>query len=128
LSNNSSEEPTKVFSITKTAVEGGFYVFTGNALSTVVLVVASITIARLLGASNYGLYSVALIPSSFMLLFTDFGVNQALVRFLAKLKSEGKEDEIQILAKMGLLFEVTNFNFSFSINFCACRFSSYLLT
>ena len=122
MSNNSNEELTKVFSITKTAVEGGFYVFTGNALSTVVLVVASITIARLLGASNYGLYSVALIPSSFMLLFTDFGVNQALVRFLAKLKSEGKEDEIQILVKMGLLFEILTSTLVFLLTFVLADF------
>ncbi|MGB9759636.1 MAG: lipopolysaccharide biosynthesis protein, partial [Thermoproteota archaeon] len=103
---NNSKEFTKAFSVAKTAVEGGFYVFTGNTLSTIVLVVASITIARLLGPSGYGLYSVALIPPSFMLLFTDFGVNQALVRFLAKLKSEGKEDDIQILIRTGLFFEV----------------------
>jgi hypothetical protein len=33
----------------KTAVKGGLYVFKGNFPSTVVLVIASITIARMLG-------------------------------------------------------------------------------
>ncbi|MGC9085788.1 MAG: oligosaccharide flippase family protein [Thermoproteota archaeon] len=125
---NNSKEFTKAFSVAKTAVEGGFYVFTGNTLSTIVLVVASITIARLLGPSGYGLYSVALIPPSFMLLFTDFGVNQALVRFLAKLKSEGKEDDIQILIRTGLFFEVLTSTLVFLLTFMLADFlATYLL-
>ena len=47
----------KIKARAKTAVKGGLYVFKGNFLSTVVLVIASITIAKMLGPSGYGLYS-----------------------------------------------------------------------
>ena len=128
MSSNSNEEFSKAFSIAKTAVKGGLYVFTGNFLSTVVLVIASITIARMLGPSGYGLYSVALIPYSFMLLFTDFGVNQALVRFSAKLKSEGKEEDIQVIVRIGLFFEVLTSILVFLITFMLADFlATYLL-
>lgn len=99
-------EPTKALKIAKKATKGSFFIFTGNTLSTVILTIASIIIARLLGPADYGLYSVALIPPSLMLLFTDFGVKPALVRFTAKFRSENKsESTTESLIKTGFLFE-----------------------
>jgi O-antigen/teichoic acid export membrane protein len=90
----------------KQAAAGGILVFIGNTSSTVVLSVASIIIARLLGPSEYGMYSIALITPSLLFLFTDFGVNPALVRFLARFRAEGKSGSVKNLIKAGLYFEV----------------------
>ncbi len=59
--------------------------------STIILAIASIMIARLLGPSDYGLYSIALIIPSLMLMFTDFGVDSALTKFSAQYKAEEKK-------------------------------------
>ncbi|MGC9069220.1 MAG: flippase [Thermoprotei archaeon] len=95
----------KVIDTAKTAAKGSILVFVGNTLSTFILMIASIITARLLGPSNYGLYSIILIPISFSLLFTDFGVRFALTRFIANLRTERKYDMINGFIKAGLLFE-----------------------
>jgi O-antigen/teichoic acid export membrane protein len=98
-------ESAKTLKIAKEATKGSLFIFTGNTLSTIILTITSIIIARLLGPTDYGLYSVALIPSSLMLLFTDFGVKPALVRFTARFRSENKTKFMESLIKTGFLFE-----------------------
>jgi stage V sporulation protein B len=100
------EKLLKIERVAKDAAKGGLFIFTGNTLSTIILAIASIITARLLGPSDYGLYSVALIPPSLMLLFAGFGVNQALIRFIAKFKSEGESKAIGGLIRAGLLFNL----------------------
>jgi len=46
------------------AVKEGYGFFIGNTLSTLILAIGSIAIARLLGSENYGIYSLSfIIPS-----------------------------------------------------------------
>lgn len=69
------------------AQEGGLRaasLFGGQALSYLVAGLGSIAVARLLGPEGYGLYSLALTVPTIMMLFTDFGVSQALVRLTAR--------------------------------------------
>jgi len=80
-------------------------IFIGQASSTVILSVASMIIARLLGPADYGSYSIALSVAYLMLLFTDFGVNSALVRFAARFRSEERNELIQDLIETGIGFE-----------------------
>jgi len=84
---------------------GGFFIFTGSTLSTIILAIASIIIARLLDPSEYGLYSVVFIVPSLMLTFTGFGIGSALVKFTARYKSERKYRKISTL-KSGILFNL----------------------
>jgi stage V sporulation protein B len=106
MSDKHGTELPRVMRVAKDAARGSVFIFAGNTLSTVILTVASVIIARLLGPSNYGLYSVALIVPSLMLLFTDFGVKSALVRFTAKFHSEGENKLIGGLVKTGLLSQL----------------------
>ena len=48
----------KLTDIAENSVRGGFFLFAGNALSTIILAVGSILIARLLGPEDYGLYNI----------------------------------------------------------------------
>ncbi len=41
----------------------------------------SIIIARLIGASEYGLYGLSLVVPAFMVMFVTLGLNPAVVRF-----------------------------------------------
>lgn len=99
-------ELPKATMVAKEAAKGSAFIFAGNTLSTAILTIASVVMARLLGPSDYGLYSVALIAPNLMLLFTDFGVISALVRFTAKFKSEGRSESIGGLIKTGLMFQL----------------------
>lgn len=99
---------SKIEEVAREALRGSFFVFIGNTFSTLILVVTSIAMARLLGPSGYGLYSVTLIVPSLMLLFTDFGVDAALVRFVSRLRSECNSDSVYGIVKTGVLFKMAS--------------------
>lgn len=89
-----------------TYVRGGFTVFVGSLVSFVIMAVGSILVARMLSPSEYGLYGVSLVLPGFFLLFSNWGVDSALTRFLSKYESEGRQLEIWRLSRVGLLFNV----------------------
>lgn len=72
---------TEVNTIAKASARGSFFLFVGKTSSTVIMAIASILVARLLGPENYGLYVIAMIPSSFLIAFSDFGISSALTSF-----------------------------------------------
>jgi stage V sporulation protein B len=79
----------KLAGIAEKAARGGVYLFIGNALSVFILALGAIIIARLLGPGNYGLYTLVLVAPALFTSLADAGMNSALVRFPAKLRSEG---------------------------------------
>ena len=92
--------------IAKSSVRGGFYLLVGNITSLILLALASILVARLLGPENYGIYSISLVIPSLALVLIEFGVRSAVTRYTAKLRSEGRTELAVGLAKLGILFEV----------------------
>lgn len=93
--------------IAEDSVKGGLILFTGNTLSTLILAVGSIIVARLLGPENYGIYSLTLVVPTLLIGLADFGVNSALTRYLAKLRAEGKNNQAASILKSGYLFKLT---------------------
>jgi len=97
-----SKENDYVFEIAKNSTRGGYYLFAGNMLATVIMSVSSIIIANLLGPENYGLFSLVLsIPSLFIGL-ADFGITSAITRFIAK----NGDSDVKSVVKSGLFFEL----------------------
>ena len=80
-------EPSK---IAEESAKGSFYLMSGTAASTIIGAVASIVVARLLGPSGYGLYSLAFVLPALFVSFADLGVSSALTRFAANLRSQGR--------------------------------------
>ncbi|MCJ7506468.1 oligosaccharide flippase family protein [Candidatus Bathyarchaeota archaeon] len=113
-----SAQPTDVANAAKHATRGALLLFIGNTFSTVILSLAVMVIARLLGPSDYGLYSIAITVPSLMLFSTDFGVSQALVRFTAKFRSERLEGLVWNLVKTGICFELATALLMFSVTLC----------
>jgi len=119
----SEELSDKVFEVAEVGVRGGLFLFTGNTVATVVSAFASIVITRLLGPDGYGLYSVSLIVPGLFLLFADFGVNSALVKYLAQFRVEGERSKVVSLVRNGFLFKLLMGLFLFLICFL---FSDFL--
>jgi O-antigen/teichoic acid export membrane protein len=88
------------------AARGGLFLFIGNTSSTVILAIGSIIIARLLGPSNYGLYTLTLLIPSLFVALTDLGMNYALVRLPARLRSEGDHTRANRLIRIGFLLKL----------------------
>jgi len=99
----STDELTRV--ATK-AAGGGLYLFIGNASSTVILAVGAILVARLLGPFSFGLYTLAVAIPSLLVVLADVGMNSALVRLPARLRSEGDHAQASRLVKLGFLLKL----------------------
>lgn len=67
----------------KAAGRGGAMIFFSNIVSTLIAAVGAIIVIRLLSPTEYGLYTIAGIPASMLLLFGDWGLNSALTKFIA---------------------------------------------
>jgi len=87
-------------------VRGGFTLFAGSFVSLFVMAAGSILVARMMSPSDYGLYGVSLVLPSLFLMFSDWGVDAALTRFLAKYRAEGNHGMIRRLEKGALLFKL----------------------
>lgn len=97
----------EIMQIAEHSAHGGYYLFVGNTLSTGILAISSIIIARLLGPADYGLYSLSLVVPSILIGLIDFGIPSAITRFSAKFRAEDKNPEARNIIRAGLMLEVT---------------------
>ncbi|MEM3437855.1 MAG: oligosaccharide flippase family protein, partial [Nitrososphaerales archaeon] len=96
----------KLIDIAEDSARGGFFLFTGNTLSLIILAIGSIIVARLLGPENYGLYSLSLVIPSILSGFIDFGMSNALIMYSVKFRVEGKSNLVASILKSGLIFKL----------------------
>ncbi|MCR8463693.1 MAG: oligosaccharide flippase family protein, partial [Candidatus Korarchaeota archaeon] len=94
----------RLYDVADESIKSGLALFTGDALSTVILAIGSILIARFLGPEGYGLYSLSLAIPTIMLSFIALGIDQAVIRFQARLKAEGRLDQIPSVLKSAIAF------------------------
>jgi stage V sporulation protein B len=92
--------------IAQKAARGGLFLFIGNASSTVILAIGIIIVARLLGPSSYGLYTLTIVIPTLLISLSDAGMNFALVRLPAKLTSVGDHARASRLIRLGFLLKL----------------------
>jgi len=97
----------KALKMGRVSATGSFQLFVGVATSSVIMAVGAIVLARLLSPAEYGLYSVALIPSLMINLFRDWGVNSAITKYIAHSRAAEKEEDIHNIIVAGLIFEIS---------------------
>lgn len=97
---------TKAAEIARVSAKGSFHYFWGLVISTIIASIGTVFIANLLGSDSYGLYTVVWIALNLIVLFRDWGVNSAIVKFTAEYKAEGKLLEIKSVLMSGLIFEI----------------------
>ena len=118
---------TKTAEMARVSAKGGFHLLWGLVVSTLISAVGTIIIARLLGADNYGLYTVALAAPNLISTFRDWGINSAMIRYSAQYNSENNIAKIRGIFVSGLLFEII-LGLSLSVAFfCSFWFFSYNL-
>jgi O-antigen/teichoic acid export membrane protein len=77
--------------IARRSTRGSLILFGGNFLSTGILAVSSVVIARLLGPDAYGAYTLALLLPNILVGFVGLGVGVGVTRFSAHHLSLGEE-------------------------------------
>lgn len=98
----------KAFEMGKTSATGSFQLLIGVATSTIIMAVGAILLGRLLTSDEYGLYGIALVPSTLIGLFSDWGVSSALTKYVASLRVSHREEEIHDFVIACLIFEVAS--------------------
>ncbi|PSN96579.1 hypothetical protein B9Q04_05105 [Candidatus Marsarchaeota G2 archaeon BE_D] len=86
------------------AASGAGHLFVGNTLSQIIQGIGIILVARLLGATNYGLYTLLLVPSATFFVFTQVGFGGAATRYVAYYNALGKRAEADSIATTTLLY------------------------
>lgn len=92
--------------ITEDYARGGFFLFSGAIVGSVILAVSAIIMGRLLGPELYGQYNLILTIPTILLLFTDLGISTAVTKFIASLRAQGKNSGIQAIIHSGLNFRL----------------------
>jgi len=90
----------------RVSAKGGFHLFWGLAVSTVISALGVIAVARLLSPSEYGVYTIALTAPNLIMIFRDWGVNTAMIRYTVQYNSENKLANVKSILVAGALFEI----------------------
>ena len=96
-----------LFKTAEDSARNGFFLAFGSAIATVILALGSIVAGRLLGPELYGQYSIILVVPQMLFLFTDLGVNQGIIKFIANLRVKGEVDKIPSIIYCGLFLRIT---------------------
>jgi O-antigen/teichoic acid export membrane protein len=97
---------SKAADMAKVSVKGGFHVMWGLVASTVIQAVGTVILALLLGEENYGLYAIALTAPNLIVLFRNWGIDSAMIRYTAQNNAENKTQNIRSIFVSGLIFEI----------------------
>jgi len=95
---------SKAIRMAKLSAKGGFSLFLGVSLSTIISAVGIFIVALLLTEDEYGLYIIAFISPALMGLFRDLGINSAMIKHLAQYRSDNRTSEMRNVLASGLLF------------------------
>jgi len=113
---------TKAAEMAKVSAKGGIHLLWGLVTSTFISAVGTIFITYILGAANFGLYSIALVAPTLVATFRDWGVNSAIVKYSAQYNAENNA-KIRSIFISGLLFELI---LGFSLSFLSFGLSPFI--
>ena len=116
---------SKTAEMARVSAKGSFHLLWGLVASTLISAIGTIIIARLLGADNLGLYSVALAAPNLISTFRDWGINVAMVKYSAQYNSENNSTKIRSVFVSGLLFEII---LGLLLSFVSFALSGFLAT
>jgi O-antigen/teichoic acid export membrane protein len=97
---------SKAAEMAKVSARGGFHYLWGLVTSTVISAVGTIFVGNLLGQTNYGLYTIALVAPNLISTFRDWGISTAMIRYTAQYNAENRTANIRSIFAAGIIFEV----------------------
>ena len=91
----------------KTSATGGFKLFIGVSISSVLTAASLIVVLWLLNnPDDYGIITTAMIFPLMLSLVKDWGMNSAMVKYIAQYKAENENSLIKNVMISGALFEL----------------------
>jgi O-antigen/teichoic acid export membrane protein len=114
---------TELSDVGKASVRSSFFLFFGSTLSTIIMALASILIARLLGPENYGLYTLAMIPTSFLAAVSDLGISKALAPLLKVISKEDLKNLDELLKGLAPIYPIARWVLNLEEKILALNFT-----
>lgn len=96
----------KALKMGKTSATGSFQLFIGRVISTFLLAAGSVIVGIFISESDYGLYSIALIPATTLILFQDWGIGPAIVKYCAHYRSTNQTGNLRKIIVAGFTFKI----------------------
>ncbi|MGY5876828.1 MAG: oligosaccharide flippase family protein [Candidatus Thorarchaeota archaeon] len=93
-----------VKNIVRVSFRGTADVFIAQVISAMLSTIGVILIARLLGPELFGSISVIMILPSFVILFTDWAISHAMIRYIALYRARGEDYRVRRVIMIGTVF------------------------
>jgi stage V sporulation protein B len=90
----------------RTSAKGSFNMFWGLALSTAISSVSLVLLGILLPTDEFGIIAVVFYAPQFITIFTDWGINSAVIKYAAQYRAEQKTTNLKRLLIVGVVFQV----------------------
>jgi len=90
----------------KQSAQGSLILVIGQVISTVVSALGMIYVSRVLGSTSFGVVNIAMIPTGFAYILMNLGTDQALIKYIAQYKYEGKTENLRLLVESGLFISL----------------------
>ncbi|TRZ50480.1 MAG: hypothetical protein D4S01_06635 [Dehalococcoidia bacterium] len=90
----------------RVSVKGGFNLFYGLIISTIISALGIIFLARLLSPSEIGILAIAVVAPNLFAILRDWGINSAMTKYTAQYRSENKTAHVNSIMVSVLLFEL----------------------
>jgi O-antigen/teichoic acid export membrane protein len=84
---------------------GSLQLFIAKMVSTIILAIGTIILSIFIGESEYGLYTISLIPAATFLLFQDWGIGAALTKACVNWRTLDNKGDLRGIIVSGLTFE-----------------------
>ena len=91
--------------LARTSTRGGFNLFWGVAVSSVISAVGVMVVAGILEEGQYGLLGIALTLPNLLMIIRDLGIDQATIKYTAQYRHQNKQTEIKNILKASITFE-----------------------
>jgi O-antigen/teichoic acid export membrane protein len=89
--------------LVKTTTRGSLILLVGQVSSTLILAIGMMLVARFLGPTSFGSLNKAQSVVQIAVLVMNLGVQQAMIKYLAQFRHEGKNDHVRVLIEAGVL-------------------------
>lgn len=96
--------PDDLSRVSEDSARGGFFLFSGSALATVILAIAAILVGRLMGPDLYGEYNLIITVPALVLLFTDLGITTGITKFASDYHTAGNDSRAFSIIRFGVWF------------------------
>jgi len=116
---------SKAIRMAKLSAKGGLNLFLGLSISSIVSSVGVILLMRLLTPPEYGLVTIAVMSPTLIGLFRDWGMNSAMIKYMAQYRAENKISKMKNVMASGLIFELV---VGVVLSFTAFSLASFLAT